>query len=87
MSTDFRTCVRNCDTNSQADSDGKFAWVQYQLRQAALGLIDCIACPYCGSNVVLGLEKLCCESINEATGIVLDSMEVGEDGGHTVSVQ
>jgi hypothetical protein len=64
------------DTFSRAQSDGKFAWVQYQICQAVLGHIDSIVCPYCGSRVMLGVQQMCCDAINEATAVVLHDMVV-----------
>ena len=90
VNIDFTTRGLTCNTNSQAEHDENLAWVLDQIRQAVRGAIDSITCPYCGSNVVLGVEKLCCESVSQATGIVLEYMEVEnlcETGEHTISGQ
>jgi hypothetical protein len=56
------------------------AWAEHQLREAAMGNLDSIVCPYCGSNVLLGIEEFCCGPMIEATAILLDRMEaVGFD--------
>lgn len=75
MNSYYQIRVWNGATSPPCDADGRFAWVQHQIRQATLGLIESLACPYCGSNVILGAEKLCCEPISQATAIVLYDVE------------
>jgi hypothetical protein len=52
-----------------------FARVDYQIRQASLGRLASLVCPYCSSNVMLGVEKLCCVPMGEAVDAVLRRME------------
>lgn len=81
MNTDSQVRLAGSHAGSQGDCDGKFAWVQTQICRVALGYIDSIACPYCGSDVTLGVEKLCCEPLGEATAAVLYRMESGCEAG------
>ena len=64
--------------SSPMSAEQKFAWVEYQINQAMLGNIESIACPYCGSNVMLGVEKLCCEPMGVATATLLSRLEEEE---------
>jgi len=68
------------------DTTQKFAWIEYQIRQVTLGNLNAIACPYCGSSVVMGVEKLCCEPMGDATLTLLRSMEVADSVSLTGSV-
>jgi hypothetical protein len=53
----------------------QFARVDCQIRQASLGRIGSLVCLYCSSNVMLGVEKLCCVRMGEAADAVLRRME------------
>jgi hypothetical protein len=53
----------------------QFALVDHQIRQVCLGRLASLLCPYCSSRVVLGVEKLCCVRMGEATDAVLRRME------------
>lgn len=53
----------------------KAVWVELQIRQATLGNVDSVACPYCGSTVVWGIQELCCGPMSDATTIFLSGME------------
>lgn len=75
MSTDLQIRIRNGAAIPEPDSDGRFAWVEYQICQVTLGYLDSISCPYCGSSVRMGVEKMCCDPIGEATATVLRRME------------
>jgi hypothetical protein len=57
------------------DSGEKLARVECQIRQAMLGNLLSIACPYCLSNVVLGAQTLCCGPMGDATDTVLHRLE------------
>jgi hypothetical protein len=66
------------------DPAQKFARVECQIRQAVLGSLEFIVCPYCASNVKLGVQKLCCKPMGEAAASVLRCMEtecLGETDG------
>ena len=49
--------------------------VEYQLRRVMLGEVDSVVCPYCGSTVVMGLDKLCCKPMAEVADEVLRDTE------------
>lgn len=57
------------------DPEQKFAWAESQIRRVALGKAESIGCPYCLSSIVIGVDRLCCPSMGEATASVLQSME------------
>ena len=57
------------------DPTGKFASAGYQIRQATLGRTESIACPYCLSTVILGVQTLCCDPMGKATETVLRHIE------------
>jgi hypothetical protein len=59
------------------ESPQKFAWIEHQIRQVILGNLESIACPYCGSDVVIGEEKLCCMPMGDVTAALLGRMEAG----------
>jgi hypothetical protein len=59
----------------QLDSARKFAWVESQIHRVALGKTESIGCPYCFSSVTVGVDRLCCASMGEATATVLEAME------------
>jgi hypothetical protein len=56
-------------------NDQKFAWVESQIRRVALGKAESIGCPYCLSSIIVGVDRLCCPSMGEATASVLRRME------------
>src|SRR5450631_2032950 len=70
--------TENTNDEMPPTSAQKAAWVEYQIRQATLGNLDSIACPFCGSNVVLGVERLCCKPMFDVAAILLDRMETVE---------
>lgn len=54
----------------------KFASAGYQIRQATLGHTESIACPYCQSTVLLGVQTLCCDQMGKATETFLSHIEI-----------
>jgi hypothetical protein len=68
----------------ETDRSEYFARVESQVRRATLGGITSLDCPYCSSNVTLGVEKLCCTKMGEAVETVLTRMEA-EDISETVA--
>src|ERR1035437_3897490 len=72
---ELRNPLRNTPGEFLMDPANRFAWVEFQLRQVILGSLDSIACPYCLSGVLLGVEKLYCDPMAETTSIVLERVE------------
>jgi hypothetical protein len=64
------------------DPTRKFASAGYQIRQAALGHTESIACPYCLSTVILGVQTLCCDQMGKATETVLRHIEIENPGNY-----
>jgi hypothetical protein len=54
------------------------ASAEHQVYQAALGNLDSVACPYCGSNVRVGIDGICCKPMDDAATTVLDHLESTE---------
>ncbi len=74
----FRRMAENTNDEMARASPHKAAWVEQQILQATLGNRNSIACPYCGSTVVWGVDKLCCKPMNDAAAIFLINMETKE---------
>jgi hypothetical protein len=71
----FRNIAKNGLYEFPDNSTIKFAWVGHQIRRVTLGHSDSVACPYCQSTVILGVQRLCCDPMGEATETVLRHIE------------
>jgi len=86
----FRRVTENITNEIALTFAKKTAWVERQIRQATLGNLDSIACPFCGSTVVWGVERLCCKTMDDVTAIFLNGMETNEldakDAGESAKI-
>jgi hypothetical protein len=71
----FRRSTEYRSEETVLTSTQKAAWVERQIHQAMLGNLDRIACPYCGCNVVLGVDSFCCEAMTDVAAVLLAGME------------
>ena len=70
-----RTAAKENEDEDSPDPARKFALVDSQIRRVALGRAESLDCPYCLSSVKVGVDRLCCASMGEATATVLQTME------------
>jgi hypothetical protein len=66
---------QNGERGSPLNSTQKATWAEYQVRQGVPGLMKSISCPFCLFDVVLGEDKLCCDSMVAVAATGLRGME------------
>jgi hypothetical protein len=74
----LRLLAKNANGETGLSFAQKTAWVEHQIHQVTLGNIDSVACPYCGSNVMIGVEGLCCRPMGDAATTLLERIEAKE---------
>jgi hypothetical protein len=72
---EFQDTPKSEPVKFPVDPAQRVAWLRHQIRQVTTGNVGSIVCPFCGSKVTLGLEKLCCEPMGETVATVLNRTE------------